>query len=182
MSRADEELLRDARDGDRQAWAELFDRHQRRIYRFVLQMRGSPSVADEVVQETFLDLLRGGLRFDASKGNLAAYLLGVARLKSRRLAGDVRWDPPDEALAALASPDADGAQRVAVQQRDAVLRSAVAALPDHYREPIVLCELNELSYEEAAAVMDCPVGTVRSRLFRAKQMLAERLAPMWGKL
>jgi len=139
-------------------------------------------VADEVVQETFLDLLRGGLHFDASKGTLAAYLLGVARLKSRRLAGDVRWDPSDEVLAAMASSEPDGAQRVTAQQRNAVLRSAVAALPDHYREPIVLCELNELSYEEAAAVMDCPVGTVRSRLHRARQMLAERLAPMWGKL
>ncbi|MCC6538862.1 MAG: sigma-70 family RNA polymerase sigma factor [Bryobacterales bacterium] len=182
MSRADEDLLRDARDGDRQAWAELFDRHQRRIYRFVLQMRGSAAVADEVVQETFLDLLRGGLRFDASKGSLAAYLLGVARLKSRRLAGDVRWSPDGEALAAIAAPHADSAHQVAVQQRQDVLRSAVAALPDHYREPIVLCELNELSYEEAAAVMECPVGTVRSRLHRGKQMLADRLAPLWGKL
>lgn len=169
----DEDLLRSARNGSRPAWAELYERHQGRIYRFARQMGGSPSVADEVVQETFLDLLRGGLRFDPGKGSLAAFLLGVARRKSLRLGGPTREsgaDPLDGVAA-----HADLARDVETSQRNEALHRAILALPEHYRETVVLCELSELSYEEAAEVIGCPVGTVRSRLHRARLMLLERL-------
>ena len=175
MEKSDKELLENARSGSRPAWAELYERHQRGIYRFALHMSGSPATADEVVQETFLDLLRGGLRFDAAKGSLGAFLLGVARHKSLRL-GRNRWErdaaaaPLEELASAL-----DLAGELEIGRRNQTLHRAVLELPERYREAVVLCELTELSYEEAAAVIGCPVGTVRSRLHRARHMLLGRL-------
>ena len=169
---SDEELLRHARSGSRAAWAELFERHQGGIYRFTRQMSGSHAIADEVVQETFLDLLRGGLRYDPAKGSLRVFLFGVARLKAFRLANG--REQSEAKLDAIPS-GSDMAFDVETQQRDAALHAAILALPEHYREIVVLCELTELSYEEAAAAIGCPVGTVRSRLHRARQMLLERL-------
>ena len=166
MEQSDEDLLKNSR------WAELYDRHQGRIYRFALHMAGSPVIADEVVQETFLDLLRGGLRFDATKGSLGAFLLGVARLKALRLAS--RNGHSDQNLDAVPS-QSDLALDAETRQRNESLRAAIAGLPEHYREAVVLCELTELSYEEAATVIGCPVGTVRSRLHRARLMLLGRL-------
>ena len=176
MKQSDEELLTNARHGSQTAWAELFDRHQRRIYRFALRMTGSRGVADEVVQDTFLDLLRGGLRFDAGKGSLGAFLLGVARLKSLRLGNNnsSHSGSDDRVLDMLAAP-ADPALDVETRERHRMLQGAILGLPAQFREAVVLCELTELSYEEAARVIGCPVGTVRSRLHRARQMLLERL-------
>jgi RNA polymerase sigma-70 factor, ECF subfamily len=175
MEKSDEELLESARCGSRPSWAELFERHQARIYRFALQMSGSPAMADEVVQDTFLDLLRGGLRFDAAKGSLGAFLLGVARIKSLkqgRYAG--RTVEAGERMDSLAAP-LNAALDAETRQRDQALRDAIVGLPEQFREAVVLCELSELSYEEAAAVIGCPVGTVRSRLHRARHLLLERL-------
>jgi RNA polymerase sigma-70 factor, ECF subfamily len=174
MTQSDENLLGDAQGGSRAAWGELFERHQGRIYRFALHMSGSPAVADEVVQETFLAFLRGGLRFDADRGSLASYLLGVARLKSLRLLSQVAQSSNEAALEGLAAP-ADLALDVESRQRHAALHGAILELPEQFREAVVLCELSELSYEEAAAAIGCPVGTVRSRLHRARQMLLGRL-------
>ena len=174
MEKSDEELLDNARSGSRPAWAELYERHQRGIYRFALHMSGSPVTADEVVQETFLDLLRGGLRFDAAKGSLGAFLLGVARIKSLRL-GRNRLEQDVAAPLETMACGSDLAGEMEISQRDQALHRAVLGLPEHYREAVVLCELTELSYEEAAAVIGCPVGTIRSRLHRARHMLLERL-------
>ena len=173
MEKSDEDLLNRARSGFGPAWAELFERHHRRIYRFALHMAGSSAVADEVVQETFLDLLRGGLRFDAAKGSLGSFLLGVARMKALRLARHDRETGVEELEngASAVSHAAD----LEARQRNQTLHGAILELPEHYREAVVLCELTELSYEEASAVIGCPVGTVRSRLHRARQMLLARL-------
>lgn len=172
MNQSDEDLLAEARSGSRAAWAALFERHQGRIYRFTLRMRGSESIADEVVQETFLDLLRGGLRFDPSKGAFASYLLGVARVKSHRLAANLGNGDGLDGLVSKEDPARDAEK----SERAAALHRAILALPEHYREPVVLCELEELSYEQAADVLACPIGTVRSRLSRARQLLLERLS------
>ena len=100
------------------------------------------------------------------------FLFGVARLKAFRLANG--REQRKAKLDAIPS-GSDMAFDVETQQRDAALHAAILALPEHYREIVVLCELTELSYEEAAAAIGCPVGTVRSRLHRARQMLLERL-------
>lgn len=179
----DADLLRLMLAGDEEAFTALYRRRQAGVYRFALQMSGSEAVAEDVVQETFMVLMRDGGNFDANRGSLAAYLYGIARNhvlrafdRERAL---VRFDeeteeggePPHENLVARPDPLGDLTRAESVEK----LRQAVLALPSHYREVVVLCELHEMSYAEAAEALGCAVGTVRSRLHRARAMLAEKL-------
>jgi RNA polymerase sigma-70 factor (ECF subfamily) len=111
-------------------------------------------------------------RFDSSKGSVRAWLFGCARYVALdRLRAERRWTdamPPDGTV-----PDGD--ERLLADQRIERLHAAIARLPLEYREALVLTELHELSYAEAADVLDCPIGTVRSRLHRGKALLAAML-------
>lgn len=178
--RSDEQLLARTADGDREAFALLFARHHATVYRFVRQMGGRPDVADDVTQEVFLALLGGPTRFDPRLGALSTYLYGIARnLVRRRL----KWAGmrPEVDIAGVD----DGTERRLVHQTDpagefeqrrslTVLRHAVSDLPFRFREVVVLCDLHELSYQDAAVVVGCPIGTIRSRLNRARRILIER--------
>jgi RNA polymerase sigma-70 factor (ECF subfamily) len=152
--------------GDEAAWSDLYRAHQGRIYRFAWHMCGIASVADEVTQETFLAFLKEHRRFDPERGTLAAWLVGIARRQVLKALRGRRNEAELTDVGVEAVWD-DGDLRS--------LRRVVLNLPEPYREAIVLCELQELSYEEAAKAMNCPVGTVRSRLSRARQMLTERM-------
>ena len=113
-------------------------------------------------------------RFKPSKGSVRAWLLGCARLMVLdRMRHESRKVPdmPDEA-----STPCQGERLVFEQQRLKRLHAAILSLPVEYREAIVLCELEELSYAETAAVLSCPIGTVRSRLHRARKQLVTRLS------
>ena len=179
---ADDELLRLMAFKNEQAFTTLYQRRHEAVYRFALQMSGSPSVAEEVTQEVFLVLLREGNGYDPSRGPLASYLYGVARrLVWRRVAQDrahVRIEEEEEdgrtpePLIARSEVETDLARDQAVRS----LRRAILALPAGYREAVVLCDLHELSYADAARALGCAVGTVRSRLHRARALLSERLA------
>ena len=183
LERTDEELLRLARGGDEQAFAALYARRQAALYRFALQMSGSESVAEDAVQEVFMSLLAPSHGFDPSRGSLASYLFGAARnqvlrrLEKERGYVALQDDHEgtrargDERLRAAHDPLAEFVR----SERAEIVRQAVLALPVHYREVVVLCELQELSYAEAAAALNCAVGTVRSRLHRARSLLCERL-------
>lgn len=182
--RSDEELLRLLLAGDEQAFAALYGRRQAGIYRFALQMCGSESVAEDVVQEVFMALIREGQRFDPSRGSLSSYLYGVARNQVlRRLERERPFaasldDDSGHGEAAGEAHDArpDPLSELARAETVASVRQAVLALPAHYREVVVLCELQEMSYAEAAGALGCAVGTVRSRLHRARAILTDRLA------
>ncbi|MDT7542729.1 MAG: polymerase sigma-70 factor, subfamily [Acidobacteriota bacterium] len=180
----DESLLRLARGGNESAFAALYGRRQAGLYRFALQMSGSKSVAEDVTQEVFMTLLNEEIRFDPSRGALSSYLYGVARNQVlRRLDKERNFvtlaDEREEQTVcaderqrdARHDPLADLARNETVE----TVRQAVLALPVHYREVIVLCELQEMSYAEAALALQCAVGTVRSRLHRARALLCERL-------
>ena len=177
----DAELLRRTMAGDEEAFVALYRRRQGAVYRFALQMSGSQAVAEDVTQEVFMVLMRDGRNFDPSRGSLAAYLYGITRNHVLRVFDRERAFVPigDDA------DDADVHQRL-VAHDDPLgdltrgemvgrLRQAVTALPPHYREVVVLCELHEMSYAEAAGVLECPVGTVRSRLNRARAMLTGKM-------
>ncbi len=177
----DAELLRLMLAGDEEAFVTLYRRRQGAIYRFALQMSGSEAVADDVTPEVFLVLMRDGRNFDPSRGSLAAYLYGIARNHVLRVFDRERSFVP----IGEDSDDADVHERL-VAHDDPLgdltrgemlgrLRQAVTALPAHYREVVVLCELHEMSYAEAAGALDCPVGTVRSRLNRARAMLTGKM-------
>jgi RNA polymerase sigma-70 factor, ECF subfamily len=180
--RSDEELLRLALEGDEHAFADLYRRRQAGIYRFALQMCGSESVAEDVVQEVFMALVREGQRFDPARGPLSSYLYGVARNQVlRRLERDrpfaASLDDDDGREATDGAPDArpDPLTELSRAETVASVRQAVLALPAHYREVVVLCELQEMSYAEAAGALNCAVGTVRSRLHRARSILTDKL-------
>jgi RNA polymerase sigma-70 factor, ECF subfamily len=173
------DLIERIRASDEEAFIQLYRQRQGAIYRFALQMSGSESLAEDVTQEVFLALMREAGHFDSTRGSLAAYLYGIAR---NLVADHLRRGQMDSPL----TQDESGAPRLAgattdpladMTRREAVesLRQAVLALPEHYREVVVLCELHEMDYERAAKVLGCAVGTVRSRLHRARELLAKKL-------
>jgi RNA polymerase sigma-70 factor (ECF subfamily) len=171
---SDAELFQKAAAGSEAAFTALYRRHQGAIYRFALRMSGSAATAEDVTQEVFLLLIRNPGRFRPDLGTLPAYLLGVARhLVLRRLDRKARQvaleDEPRALEAAGAAGDLERRHQIET------VRRAVSGLPARYREVVALCELEELSYEDAARALDCPVGTVRSRLNRARALLKAKL-------
>jgi RNA polymerase sigma-70 factor (ECF subfamily) len=162
---------------DPDAFTSLYRQHSTGIYRFALHMSGSTSVAEEVTQDTFVTLMHKPHGYDASRGEVGPFLYGVARnLVRRHLERDRRQLPFDDGeeenlCSAVDDPLGDLTQKANLQ----ALRDAVAALPPKYREVVVLCDLQEMSYEAAAQAIDCAVGTVRSRLHRARALLVSRM-------
>jgi len=174
MNESDEILLARMLDGDEEAFAALYRRRQGPVYRFALHMTNSVAAAEDITQEVFLALLETGHRFDSSRGSLLSLLYGIARNHAlRRIEKSWRMEP------AAVIEDEPGVEDVLndVMRRETVeqVRQAVVSLPPMYREAVVLCYLENLSYEEAAAVLECPVGTVRSRLSRGRVILAQKL-------
>jgi RNA polymerase sigma-70 factor, ECF subfamily len=168
----DAALLAAAAAGAEDAFVELYRRRRDDVYRFAYALTRSRAVAQDATQEVFLKVLESAGRFDAAKGTARAWLLGCARhvVIDRLRAENRRSDEvPEQATAA------DQELRVLNEQRLARLHAAIARLPLEYREALVLCELAELPYAEAATVLDCPVGTVRSRLHRARSLLTASL-------
>jgi RNA polymerase sigma-70 factor (ECF subfamily) len=179
LNLTDEQLLAQALSGDEDAFTALYRRRQGAIFRFALHMSGSSQVAEEVTQDVFVFLLQRGRDFDPSRGALGAYLFGVARNYVRR----ALERSYSEALLSSAADDEEGslvteddpADHIARRQTSVALWKAVLSLPEHYREPVVLCDLQELSYADAAEALGCAIGTIRSRLHRAHDMLGKKL-------
>jgi RNA polymerase sigma-70 factor, ECF subfamily len=176
----DDELLIRIQSGDEQAFLDLYRRRQAALFRFALHMSGSMPVAEDVTQEVFLALLREGCGYDPERGTLSGYLFGIARkLVLRHLdrgRSDVVLDTEndDSALPELAVID-DPLVNLTHREGIEALRRAVQALPRRYREVVVLCDLEEVDYADAAVALGCPIGTVRSRLHRARGLLLEKL-------
>jgi len=175
----DEQLLTLALGGDEDAFTALYRRRQGPIYRFALHMSGSPQVAEEVTQDVFIFLAQRGRDFDASRAPLGAYLFGVARNYVRRAMertfSDAVHTTPAEEHADTLIADGDALEDIARGQLSNAIWKAVLSLPVHYREVVVLCDLQESSYAEAASAVGCAIGTIRSRLHRAHEMLAKKL-------
>jgi RNA polymerase sigma-70 factor (ECF subfamily) len=176
----DDELLIRLRNGDEEAFAALYRRRQAAIYRFALHMSGSMPAAEDVVQEVFLVLLREGCGFDPERGTLSGYLYGIARKLVLRHVERGRSDvalesgADDAELPELAVND-DPLAELTEREGIETLRRAVQALPRRYREVVVLCDLEEVDYADAAVALGCPIGTVRSRLHRARGLLLDKL-------
>jgi RNA polymerase sigma-70 factor (ECF subfamily) len=181
---SDDELLRLSTAGDEEAFVALYRRRQAGVYRFALHMSGSQTIAEDVTQEVFMVLMRDSHGYDATRGALSSYLYGIARNHVLRCLDRNRPFVPmtiddygeesgavDEQLIAHDDPLAELARNETI----ATVRQAILALPAHYREVVVLCDLHEISYAEAAEVLSCAVGTVRSRLHRARALLVEKL-------
>ena len=173
----DAELLDRARQGDEAAFAQIFSRHQRAIYRYAAHMCGRDA-ADDVVQETFLVVLRGVTGYDPDRSPVAGYLFGIARhLVLKRLARTraSAAESLDEQPVDLCHDGESVLDELTRREAIEAVRGAVQSLPPVYREVIVLCEIEGIDYATAASVMQCPIGTIRSRLHRARALLAAKL-------
>ncbi|HKN61389.1 MAG TPA: sigma-70 family RNA polymerase sigma factor [Candidatus Acidoferrales bacterium] len=204
MELTDDGLLKRMIAGDEEAFTLLYRRKHPAIYRFALHMSGNAAVADDVTQEVFMTLIRDTTRFDPAKGTVGGFLFGIARNhlrkrweQDRRLvaladgsedfpylkSGDGRYHGGGLGRAnGNGNGNGNGnsafrhpGDQFATLEIVGRVRGAIATLPENYREVVVLCELEEMSYEEAASALTCPVGTVRSRLHRARALLLEKL-------
>src|SRR5437867_4586169 len=187
MSIADQErddvLLRRAAKGDEEAFTLLYRRNQAALYRFALRMTGSTWAAEEIVQDVLMTLMRDPKKYDAARGTLGGFLYGVTR---NRVLKHIERSPQREVPLEEKSENGTGSgivlldattPAIQAEKRERVEQvwAAVLDLPAEFREAVVLCELEERSYEEAAQMSGCPIGTIRSRLHRGRALLMARL-------
>ena len=174
MSPTDDELIAAVAVGDREAFAALYRRRRPDVYRFALHMTGAPAAAEDIAQEVFLAIIRDAARYSPGRSGVLPWLLGIARNHALRRITERRHEPlPAEGQAPAVVTDP--AETIARDQDVESLRAALAALPVAYREAVVLCDLQELSYQEAADAAGCAIGTIRSRLHRGRHELADTL-------
>jgi RNA polymerase sigma-70 factor (ECF subfamily) len=178
----DDVLLKRSARGDEEAFTKLYRRNQAQIYRFALRMTGRAWAAEEIVQDVFMTLVREPKKFDPARGPLGAFLYGIARnrvmkhLERQPRELPLEYRGADNVTSEIEVPDErTPAHWAELRERRDCVRSAVLSLPPEFRETVVLCELEEMSYEEAATVLECPVGTVRSRLHRGRALLLAKL-------
>jgi RNA polymerase sigma-70 factor, ECF subfamily len=177
----DQKLYRQLAKGSEKAFLAVYEKFQKPIFRFAWHMSGNSALAEDVTQEVFMLMIRNPGNYDPAKGSLGGYLFGIARNLTRRKLDRNRLDEP------IAEDWAEGGETDLASDTDLLadltrselllcLQKAVLGLPEQYREVVVLCELAEMSYPNAAALLQCPPGTVASRLHRARVMLKARLA------
>jgi RNA polymerase sigma-70 factor (ECF subfamily) len=180
---SDSELLQSMMAGDDEALTALYQRRAGDVFRFALQMCGSQALADDVTQEVFMVLIREGQAFDPTRGSVNAYLMGVARnhvlrrLRRERFYVSIEEDSQADTLNNISQTTENPLDDLSRTEMIESVRRAVLALPERYREVVVLCDLQEMSYLEAAEELGCAVGTVRSRLHRARALLIEKMRP-----
>jgi RNA polymerase sigma-70 factor, ECF subfamily len=175
---SDDGLIARIATGDSAAFTALFRRRQGEVFRFALHLTGAPSVAEDVTQEVFLSVMRDAGRYEPGRSSVVAWLCGMARNHARRrLERDrptVSLDEDGEAEPIVVCPDPLGDLTRAEQVE--CLRRAVLSLPLRYREVVVICDLQEVSYADAAEALGCAVGTIRSRLHRGRALLASKMS------
>ncbi len=179
--RAEAELVAKARLGDAQAFTALVEQHAERLHAFIHRLCGDSELAVDLTQETFLRAWRGIRGFD---GQSAFYtwlyrigrntVISAARARAARpvVSASIGTEAGEVAEPAVAS---DPSQALEQAERVALVLAALQQLPFEFREIIVLRDVEDRSYEEIAAVLEIPAGTVRSRLFRARERLRETL-------
>lgn len=183
---SDADLLAQVASGRaaREALAELYRRHATTLYRYAWLVSGSDAAAADAVQDSFLAVLEQARGFDPARGSCAAWLCGIARHQALRRF-DARAVVVDDLDALQDDVATHGLLDLPVLPEDSVARAqalqrlhaAIRALPPHYRDVLILVELQEMSYADAALAVGIELGTVRSRLSRAKARLLELLQP-----
>lgn len=188
---ADALLVERVKQGDKRAFEMLVVKYQRRVVRLISRMVRDTDLVEDIAQETFIRVYRALPQF---RGESAFYtwLYRIAVNTARKALLDLKRDPLVLASAAASDAENDETSRVesepstgetpeallASKEIAAAVNAAVAALSEDLRQAITLREIEGLSYEEIAELMNCPIGTVRSRIFRAREAIAARLRPL----
>ena len=147
--------------GDAEAFNALYRDHAQRLCAFVRQITGNRAAAEDIVQETFIGIWQKPADFHPERGSVRAYLYGIAR---KRASGWWRQHPPVES-------SEEPEPSASTTELASLLRNALATLPEDQRLLLWLREIEGQSYAELAAILDIPIGTVRSRLFAAREAL-----------
>ncbi|MCI1190505.1 RNA polymerase sigma factor RpoE [Calidifontimicrobium sp. SYSU G02091] len=190
---ADAQLVERVKRGDARAFELLVVKYQRRVERLIARMVRDVDLVPDIAQETFIRAYRALPQF---RGDSAFYtwLYRIAVNTAKKALVELKRDPLVSEAARSAGDDGDETSRVeneltdaetpdamlASKQVAATVNAAIEALSEDLRQAITLREIEGLSYEEIAEVMNCPIGTVRSRIFRAREAIAERLRPLLG--
>jgi RNA polymerase sigma-70 factor, ECF subfamily len=177
LQREDERSVRRLLQGDEHAFTALYREYGGPVYRFALYMSGDQVLAEEITQETFLFLLANAKSYDVARGSLLSWLLGVARNMSLRAMHNEKstTNTFEDIHEVEIEQHTDVHQELAQREMIESVRRVVQSLPPTLREVVILCELQELGYMEAATVLGCPIGTIRSRLSRARALLLSKL-------
>ncbi len=184
----DQVLVERAQAGDKLAFDALVSKYQRKVSRLLSRFMHNPAEVEDVSQEAFIKAYRA---LPAFRGDSAFYTwlyrIGVNTAKNYLVAQGRRAPTTTDFDAEDAESFADASQLRDINTPESLLQSkqigetidaAMAALPEDLRNAIVLREIEGLSYEEIAETMNCPIGTVRSRIFRAREAVAEKLKPL----
>jgi len=182
---SDDDLIRMYREGDAEAFDTLFDRYYTSVYNFARTMLGGAGGAEEVLQETFLAVAQTARTY-TPRGRFRAWLMRIVRnrclnrIESRRrqraaLAGS------SLDVVEIASDDPPPARQAEANEQRAILRAAVASLPDRQREAIALYAFEQMTYREIAEVLEVPTNTVKTLIHRARANLARSLESPQGQ-
>jgi len=188
---ADLVLVERVQSGDREAFGLLVAKYQRKLLRLVMRLVRDPAEAEDVAQEAFIKAYRALPNFRGESAFYTwLYRIGVNTAKNWRIThgrrmptvSEVTHDDDDEPASldecGLLRDDETPDRVLLSKQIGATVNAAMDALPEELRNAIALREIEGMSYEEIAHVMDCPIGTVRSRIFRAREAIAARLRPL----
>lgn len=186
----DQQLVARAQRGDKRAFELLVAKYQRKLARLLSRLIRDPAEVEDVTQEAFIKAYRA---LPAFRGESAFYTwlyrIGINTAKNYLVAAGRRAPTSTEVETEEAEGLEQGAQLRDINTPESLLLSkeigttvnaTIEALPDELREAIQLREIEGMSYEDIARIMDCPIGTVRSRIFRAREAIAERLRPLLG--
>lgn len=180
----DERLLCEIRAGKEAAFRELYARYQSVLFRFALHMTGSVATAEDITHDVFIQLICKPGSYNASKGPLSAYLLGIARNLARASFRGTQANLPLDEVPDTEMVRASDSELIdCLNSSEALdsLRRALLALPERYREVAVLCDLEEMTYASAATILECSAGTTASRLHRAHNILRGKLVSIGGR-
>jgi RNA polymerase sigma-70 factor, ECF subfamily len=180
--------------GDQRAYELLVLKYQRRIQRLIGRMVRDVDLVEDIAQETFIRAYRALHQFRGD-AQFYTWLYRIAVNTAKKALMDLKRDPTVSEAAWRTSDDDDETSRpgnepttdetpesvLAAKEIGAVVNAAMEALPPDLREAVVLREIEGLSYEEIAVAMNCPIGTVRSRIFRAREAVSARIRPLLEK-
>jgi RNA polymerase sigma-70 factor (ECF subfamily) len=180
---AEAELLLKAARGDEAAFLLLYERHRTAVFRFACRMLGQAAAAEDVTQECFLAILRRPEAFQPGRASLRTYLCAIARhqaFRQLRKRGEETLvdEPPEEPRGNAPGRGPDPLQAAIDGQEAEAVREAVAALPPLQREAVVLFEYQGMTLADVATVCETDVGTIKSRLHRARERLRRTLRPL----
>ena len=186
----DHQLVERVREGDKRAYGLLVEKYRRKIIRLLSRMVRDPDDLEDIAQETFIKAYRALPQF---RGDAAFYTwlyriavntaknFLVARGKAMRTVSEQAVNDEDEPDDRLVAQDIGTPESELLSKQVAIaVNEAVDALPEELRQAITLREMEGMSYEEIAEYMACPIGTVRSRIFRAREAIASKLRPILG--